>query len=416
MDWTESLRTVARRFSSNAKATVDEVVGEFCDKGVGGAFRETLVDAGDALKEFGETASGTISKGLSATTAWITGDPHEEVGKENPAVRSPLQPELPPRLEDLRKGDKVFRKGQPATIVKVDYEVDPPALVVRMLEDGREVGTTGAHVTLSLEASMRCLQRGIRVCMLGLQTRPELNLARGTIVSFRADLNRWNVKMVSNGDLFCVRSHNMSVLLTGAEEEEVGLPAAYDAQEDVKAAGEATSTGSAEMTVPCTQQEVDTAVDGRTQEVGLPAAQNAQEDVKAAGDATSKGSAEIAVASARQDVDKAVDGRMEEVGLSAAQNAQEDAEAASEATSKCSAEIAVSSARQDVDKAVDGRMEKESPTGAVASAAVVSTATSGSAPAESPTGAVASAAVVSTATSGSAPADATDLLDEAKPN
>eukprot|EP00927_Polykrikos_kofoidii_P064959 TRINITY_DN6075_c0_g1_i4.p1 TRINITY_DN6075_c0_g1~~TRINITY_DN6075_c0_g1_i4.p1 ORF type:complete len:371 (+),score=67.16 TRINITY_DN6075_c0_g1_i4:108-1220(+) len=370
MDWTESLRTVARRFSSNAKATVDEVVGEFCDKGVGGAFRETLVDAGDALKEFGETASGTISKGLSATTAWITGDPHEEVGKENPAVRSPLQPELPPRLEDLRKGDKVFRKGQPATIVKVDYEVDPPALVVRMLEDGREVGTTGAHVTLSLEASMRCLQRGIRVCMLGLQTRPELNLARGTIVSFRADLNRWNVKMVSNGDLFCVRSHNMSVLLTGAEEEEVGLPAAYDAQEDVKAAGEATSTGSAEMTVPCTQQEVDTAVDGRTQEVGLPAAQNAQEDVKAAGDATSKGSAEIAVASARQDVDKAVDGRMEE----------------------------------------------ESPTGAVASAAVVSTATSGSAPAESPTGAVASAAVVSTATSGSAPADATDLLDEAKPN
>lgn len=41
----------------------------------------------------------------------------------------------------LEKGEKVFRKGQPCTILKVDHGMDPPSYIVRMDDDGREVNT-----------------------------------------------------------------------------------------------------------------------------------------------------------------------------------------------------------------------------------------------------------------------------------
>merc|ERR1711971_128886 len=199
--WTD-FKNGFRRLSSNAKAAMEDTASELREKGVSGVVREAVTDTASAMEEFASSASTTLSdaatetkKGLDSTATWLMGGPATPAssstasaprssqgkpgGQRLPAAPPPPAP--PPRLEDLRKGDKVYRKLQPAEIVKVDYEVDPPSLVVRMLDDGREVGTTGAHVTLGSEMSQRCLQRGVRVCMVNLQARPDLNGARGTL-------------------------------------------------------------------------------------------------------------------------------------------------------------------------------------------------------------------------------------------
>merc|ERR1719436_1169763 len=42
--------------------------------------------------------------------------------------------------EQFSKGDRVFRRGLPCTVVHVDHSTDPVSVVVRC-EDGREIGT-----------------------------------------------------------------------------------------------------------------------------------------------------------------------------------------------------------------------------------------------------------------------------------
>ncbi|CAK0890212.1 unnamed protein product, partial [Prorocentrum cordatum] len=95
---------------------------------------------------------------------------------------------------------------------KVDYEVYPPSLVVKMLETGNEVGTTGDHVSLGEEDSLRCLSEGVRLCLVGVKSRPELNCARGTAREYRAEADRWNVELAS-GELISLRPRCLSVLL-----------------------------------------------------------------------------------------------------------------------------------------------------------------------------------------------------------
>lgn len=45
------------------------------------------------------------------------------------------------KAEEFKKGDTVWRKGRKATVLKVDYSVDPPSLLVVMEDTGGEVGT-----------------------------------------------------------------------------------------------------------------------------------------------------------------------------------------------------------------------------------------------------------------------------------
>ncbi|CAK0890211.1 unnamed protein product, partial [Prorocentrum cordatum] len=151
--------------------------------------------------------------GRSASAQLMSGPalPAGLPGTQRPGLR-PRRPERPARLEDLRKGQAVYRKGQPAEIVKVDYEVYPPSLVVKMLETGNEVGTTGDHVSLGEEDSLRCLSEGVRLCLVGVKSRPELNCARGTAREYRAEADRWNVELAS-GELISLRPRCLSVLL-----------------------------------------------------------------------------------------------------------------------------------------------------------------------------------------------------------
>merc|ERR1719453_2851361 len=86
-----------------------------------------------------------------------------------PPVWQPPKVEPVPRLEDLKKGAKVYRRGMLSEVVKIDFEADPPALVVRMLEGGHEVGTDAANVSLSKDMSARCLAAKVRVLLMDLQ-------------------------------------------------------------------------------------------------------------------------------------------------------------------------------------------------------------------------------------------------------
>lgn len=119
--------------------------------------------------------------------------------------------EAPPQplVRDLRIGASVFRKGLPAELIQVDHG----ALVVRMRDTGNEVGTESTQVSLGTEMSQDWFSAGIRVCMVGLQNRAELNGCRGSLIDFKSDSQRWNVKLDSTGEIICANPANLSVLL-----------------------------------------------------------------------------------------------------------------------------------------------------------------------------------------------------------
>lgn len=217
-------RHAARRFSENAKAAVDDTVSEFYERGFTGVVRDTVSDASDAFKEIADTTkdalSGVAQDAKEGFNFLVGGDsPAEGVNVPRGATWQPPVALAPPRLEDLRKGDKVFRKGEPAEVVKMDYEVDPPALVVRMLDDGREIGTIGPKVSLGIEASQRCLKAGVRCILVGLKNRQELNGEKAVVVGFKADVARWNVQLASDDAILAVKPENISVQLANVEDE-----------------------------------------------------------------------------------------------------------------------------------------------------------------------------------------------------
>jgi len=248
MDWTASIQNHAQRLASQARAALDHTAAEIRDADVAGAVRESLSDVGDAWKEFSDDMRGAARSVWTsvqpvedpipeAGTSRVPKPPHSaahadsstsasSAGGDNavwptPSCpwRPPLNPDKPPRLETLRKGQQVYRRGLPAKVVQVDYEADPPALVVCMCSSGNEVGTDSAHVSLGLEASLRCLAVGVRVCVVNLQGRTELNGLHGTLLEFKADLGRWQVSLVTRNEIVAVRPQHLSVLLTREPEK-----------------------------------------------------------------------------------------------------------------------------------------------------------------------------------------------------
>merc|ERR1711933_531486 len=105
-------------------------------------------------------------------------------------------------------------KGLPAEFIQADHE----ALVVRMQESGNEVSTECAQVSLGIEASQHCLSADVRVCLVGLQNRPELNGCRGLVREFQATAQRWTVRLDSTGEVINVNPQNLSVLLAPSAE------------------------------------------------------------------------------------------------------------------------------------------------------------------------------------------------------
>lgn len=161
----------------------------------------TLQASADAL----EDASAMTASKMRATAA--------ELVKEAP----PAGPEVLPggpgtalaTVEDLSTGDEVFRKGLPAVFIQADHD----ALIVRMEETGNEISADCGHVSLGVEASWYFIEKGARICLVGLQNRPELNGCHGSLVDFNAEAQRWTVKMDSTGEVLGVSPRNLSALL-----------------------------------------------------------------------------------------------------------------------------------------------------------------------------------------------------------
>jgi hypothetical protein len=156
----------------------------------------TLQASADALED---SSAMTASK-MRATAAELVKE--KDVLPEGPGT--PLA-----TVEDLCAGDEVFRKGLPAVFIQADHE----ALIVRMEETGNEISADCGHVSLGVEASWYFIDKGARICLVGLQNRPELNGCHGSLVDFKAEAQRWTVKLDSTGEMLGVNPGNLSALL-----------------------------------------------------------------------------------------------------------------------------------------------------------------------------------------------------------
>lgn len=210
-----SLGDTYRRLTTRVSGAVDEMVPRARQLG------EQINNAVDDAVEATANATANASRGFDNAINWMIGEEPDNppVTRARPAGvpqargQVPIWTPLPvPRWEDLRKGDSVFRKGLPAVITKIDYEITPPGFVVCMEDGGNEVNTDGVNISLSTSRSGRCLQPGVRVCVVGLQNRQDLNGTRGTLVSLNAE-GRWFVSPSGGGDPISVRPQNLSVLL-----------------------------------------------------------------------------------------------------------------------------------------------------------------------------------------------------------
>lgn len=283
-----SLRDTAKQFSSQAKSAWDDAASELKERGVGEAIKETFTDAGHAVKEFGNTAARKAEQ-VANSAAAIFDDDFDDDFRDRPrpppggaymagagaaagfaatgayaassAARPRQTPAVPPRLGELRKGDKVFRRGVEAVVVKIDYEADPPALVVRMVEAGNEVGTDEKHASLGLAASEPCLAVGLRVCVVGLQSRPELNGLRGTVIELpvaSGGVLRWSTRLDQTNEVIGVRPRNLSALLTPPPESPTpalsrAASAAHAASATPLSMPDAPRSGPMAPSAPCTR-------------------------------------------------------------------------------------------------------------------------------------------------------------------
>jgi hypothetical protein len=152
----------------------------------------TLRASASALEE---ASTNTASK-MREAVPWVAGE------------ASPAVPTV--SVDDLRKGDAVFRKGLPAVFLQADHE----ELILRMDDTGNEISTECVHVSLGVEATQHVLGKGLGICLVGLQNKTELNGCHGSLVDFKADSQRWNAKLDSTDEVLCANPTNFSALLS----------------------------------------------------------------------------------------------------------------------------------------------------------------------------------------------------------
>lgn len=149
-------------------------------------------------------ASADVLQDASANTA-------SKMREVAPWVEGEVSPTLPlVRVEDLSTGDAVFRKGLPATFIQADHD----GVIVRMEETGNEISTDFTHVSLGVDASQAVLCQGLRVCLVGLHNKPELNGCHAVVKDFQAEAQRWNVKLDSTEEVLCANPWNLSALVS----------------------------------------------------------------------------------------------------------------------------------------------------------------------------------------------------------
>merc|ERR1712194_32797 len=54
---------------------------------------------------------------------------------------------------------------------------------------------------------------GVRVCLVCLQNRPELNGCHGSVIEFNPEVQRWNVKLDATSEIIRANPRNLSALL-----------------------------------------------------------------------------------------------------------------------------------------------------------------------------------------------------------
>lgn len=222
-DYWSNLRRSARQFGTEASSYLSSTAADIqsSTQEAGQVFRRSMSQAGQAIESAAKKTAEKLDQGIAAVANALDDEPLEgpelQARPAAPDGWTPtVPPRQPPRLEQLKKGDKVFRRGQAAEVVKIDYEADPAALVVRMLEGANEVGTDGANASLGLAASGPCLGPGVRVCVVALKSRADLNGARGVLTDLslgQGDVYRWSVRLDKDGEVVACRPRNLSVLL-----------------------------------------------------------------------------------------------------------------------------------------------------------------------------------------------------------
>lgn len=149
----------------------------------------TLLDTA----EFVEKSSKITVDRMREAAPWVEGGP---------------QWQSPARVEDLQTGDPVFRGGEAAQFVKLGHR----AMVLRMQGADTEASCEYSQASLGVEASQQFLAVGARVCMVGLQSKPELNGCHGSLVEYSAQTQRWKVKLDSTGEVIGASPQKLSIL------------------------------------------------------------------------------------------------------------------------------------------------------------------------------------------------------------
>mmetsp|Transcript_106942 Transcript_106942/g.297816 ORF Transcript_106942/g.297816 Transcript_106942/m.297816 type:complete len:264 (+) Transcript_106942:121-912(+) len=176
--------------------------------------------AGHGEEERREEELGPVAAWLSSVPSWREAtDRAQELSRSTaeaklreaaPWVAGEMAPPPPlVRAEDLQRGDPVFRRGLPAEVVQAHHG----AVVVRMRDSGSEVSSECDYLSLGTEASQHCLLAGVRVCLVSLQNKAELNGCHGALVEFQPQAQRWTVRLDGTDEVIRVHPQNLSVLL-----------------------------------------------------------------------------------------------------------------------------------------------------------------------------------------------------------
>ena len=70
----------------------------------------------------------------------------ENMGNENKMIET--QNSNQTTIDGWKVGDKAFRKGKLCQIIKIDFQMHPPSVVVKMLDDNTEVNTEFTHLSV----------------------------------------------------------------------------------------------------------------------------------------------------------------------------------------------------------------------------------------------------------------------------
>lgn len=96
--------------------------------------------------------SSILNEVLGSADEQSTEQLNDRVSVDTPPTRRNIRKSTLQPYTNYKKGEEIYRKGRPCTVVKVDRSMDPPAYVVRMSDEdpdnpGGEVGTEWMYLS-----------------------------------------------------------------------------------------------------------------------------------------------------------------------------------------------------------------------------------------------------------------------------